>query len=187
MLKRRDLSCQGSLLIDVNGKVLKINKNIKKKNQNGLHPSYIVDLACAVLVTPPHGTVEILKDSDTSEVFAKYSCEDKYELLGKATSRCKPDGNWTEPVPTCSRTCVPAVVPLNGSVHMDCAYQNCTALFMCHEGYTLVGDKMSLCQEGMWVHQHIPTCKSKYFSLYLPSKPHFLLSSSSIHALTLKL
>ena len=32
MLKRRDLSCQGSLLIDVNGKVLKINKNIKKKN-----------------------------------------------------------------------------------------------------------------------------------------------------------
>ena len=33
MLKRRDLSCQGSLLIDVNGKVLKININKKKKKK----------------------------------------------------------------------------------------------------------------------------------------------------------
>ncbi|XP_035667592.1 CUB and sushi domain-containing protein 3-like [Branchiostoma floridae] len=80
---------------------------------------------------------------------------------GSADTTCQADGQWSNPVPTCTpRQCPALTAPANGARAPPTGsnfYQNMIT-FTCNTGYTRTGDQTTTCQaDGTWSNP-VPTC-----------------------------
>ena len=94
------------------------------------------------------------------------SCITGYTLQGVSVLTCGGDGQWSNDIPTCVKSCTAHAVPANGL----CSPGDCTGLvgdqitFTCDDGYVLHGStKLSCSNGGVWSDSGgddpPPTCK----------------------------
>ncbi|XP_062518244.1 CUB and sushi domain-containing protein 2-like [Corticium candelabrum] len=106
-----------------------------------------VVVPCPILVAPTNGNVNV--NGDTAE----YSCNDGFRLQGNRRRMC-PNGIWSGSNPMCVRIPCPQLVnPANGAVQV----QGNTAVYTCHQGFELNGNRRRRCNNGVWSGQE-PTC-----------------------------
>ncbi|XP_065178432.1 mucin-17-like isoform X8 [Sycon ciliatum] len=81
-----------------------------------------------------------------------YSCVAGYSLLGTNVLRCLPNGQYSEPAPTCRvSSCSDPGTPANAIREGDEFTVSSVVRFTCRPGYTLRGTEFRVCQEdGSW-------------------------------------
>eukprot|EP00117_Sycon_ciliatum_P031397 scpid3721/ scgid0121/ Sushi, von Willebrand factor type A, EGF and pentraxin domain-containing protein 1; CCP module-containing protein 22; Polydom; Selectin-like osteoblast-derived protein; Serologically defined breast cancer antigen NY-BR-38 len=81
-----------------------------------------------------------------------YSCVAGYSLLGTNVLRCLPNGQYSEPAPTCRvSSCSDPGTPANAIREGDEFIVSSVVRFTCRPGYTLRGTEFRVCQEdGSW-------------------------------------
>ena len=135
---------------------------------------------CPTLNDPANGNVNL--SGDTLRQTAEYTCNTGFSLVGDSILTCGPDGQWSGNPPVCEGKhltvigslsvdlayfntavqCPPIGNPVNGSLLISGTgvYQD-TALYVCEDGFNLVGMSERVCQsDGIWSGS-APTCNSK--------------------------
>ena len=96
------------------------------------------------------------------------SCIRGYTLQGAQSLTCGSDGQWSNDIPICGKSCTAHTIPANGS----CSPGDCTGLvgdqisFVCDDGYRLNGSaKLSCLKGGVWSDSvdgnSTPSCKGE--------------------------
>ncbi|XP_076330121.1 P-selectin-like [Tachypleus tridentatus] len=121
---------------------------------------------CPTLSAPENGKLSGLCSSAVTGDRCKFSCLEKYQLVGNPGLICLESGSWSGTTPTCNSTqsgCPPIIAPENGELSGFCssAVTGDRCVFSCLEEYQLVGDPEVICLEsGSWSGT-TPTCNSK--------------------------
>ncbi|XP_064407220.1 P-selectin-like [Halichondria panicea] len=133
----------------------------------GSTPTCIKTITCIPLADPLHGTVSYSAAADrigkyVINVTATYSCDTGFSLVGNHTRTCTGDGNSTTGAfnklsPTCEPiTSLALLFPNNGSI-INLSFRgaspvenstyvfNAVATYICHAGFTLVGNNTRTC------------------------------------------
>ncbi|CAG5134438.1 unnamed protein product, partial [Candidula unifasciata] len=80
-----------------------------------------------------------------------YSCDTGYIMEGSPIRRCKPDGNWDEPIPSCVAVECPIPRIINGHVSSFQRSFGTVIKFTCKQNHRLKGPSERTCQEnGQW-------------------------------------
>ncbi|XP_078621291.1 E-selectin-like [Branchiostoma floridae x Branchiostoma japonicum] len=115
---------------------------------------------CPLLTAPSNGAV-----SPTGQISfpnaVSFTCNSGYVLNGAASAMCQANGQWSNPVHTCTRTPCPVLAaPTNGARTPSTGsnlYQDQIS-FNCNTGYVLNGVSPLTCQAtGTWSNA-VPTC-----------------------------
>ncbi|NWV73130.1 CR2 protein, partial [Dasyornis broadbenti] len=92
-----------------------------------------------------------------------FSCDEGFRLLGAAQSRCRADGTWDPPVPTCQPVqCAPFLEPEDAMIYFSKkSYRvNETVTFSCRRNVALGTSSRTTCSaDGTWTPP--PTCKKR--------------------------
>ncbi|CAH3175599.1 unnamed protein product [Porites lobata] len=86
-----------------------------------------------------------------------FTCNAGYTLVGSQTIECR-SGRWSSNSPHCKTNCKDPGIPKHGERKGNSFDHGKTLSFSCNVGYTLVGDKIIECREGIWGAQ-LPLCK----------------------------
>ncbi|KAG8547836.1 hypothetical protein GDO81_027347, partial [Engystomops pustulosus] len=101
-----------------------------------------------------------------------YGCFDGFVLNGTNEIQCLQSGNWNSSVPYCTAiTCEAFSIPLHGSFICNHTWAEnsygSTCEFICSEGWTLKGSKVTMCgSTGIWT-KNIPKCEGIFIPLYI--------------------
>ncbi|XP_073244344.1 sushi, von Willebrand factor type A, EGF and pentraxin domain-containing protein 1-like isoform X3 [Porites lutea] len=87
-----------------------------------------------------------------------FLCPHGFTLRGVSSITCI-DGGWSGKKPVCSANCKDPGIPKHGERKGNSFDHGKTLSFSCNVGYTLVGDKIIECREGIWSAQS-PLCKT---------------------------
>lgn len=121
-----------------------------------------IGVDCGALQDPVQGSV-IFQSTSLGSI-ATYSCFTGYALVGKATRRCKASGIWSGVAPTCRKVvvrCNPLRNIVNGEVVVAGNTVGSIAMYICNQGFTLVGDSRRMCKaNGLWSPAK-PFCRRK--------------------------
>lgn len=107
---------------------------------------------CGVLESPYYGIVNI-SDGTTFLKTATYKCDTGFMLNGSDTRTCRESNFWDGQEPECIEiTCSNLTVPYNCKIVLSNGTNfNSYATYTCPVGYSLVGDRVRMCQEdGRW-------------------------------------
>ncbi|XP_071984825.1 L-selectin-like isoform X2 [Engystomops pustulosus] len=140
---------------------------LQSGNWNSSVP-YCTAVKCDVLSPPQHGLLTCshpwAKNSlgSTCEI----SCSIGWNIRGSNKTECSSSGQWTEDIPECEAiTCEAFSIPLHGSFICNHTWAEnsygSTCEFICSEGWTLKGSKVTMCgSTGIWT-KNIPKCEAQ--------------------------
>ncbi|XP_063401402.1 sushi, von Willebrand factor type A, EGF and pentraxin domain-containing protein 1-like [Mytilus trossulus] len=122
-------------------------------------PPTCYSIVCAVLYDTENGKVET--NGQTFGSIATYSCYPGYAFEGNNTRICQSDGLWSGKIPECvAKTCAPPPPLDKGEVsYKDLDIQS-VALYLCNDGYRLVGDyDVRRCMNNLTWSGSQPSCE----------------------------
>ncbi|XP_039264717.2 uncharacterized protein LOC120340507 [Styela clava] len=132
----------------------------------------------ASTIQPP----ECTEETQVAGTICSTVCNDGYEIEGKSTQLCQPNGEWSSPQGSCAILC-PA---LSSVIHGIVAPSDCfsskkmpgsVCIHRCKSGYKLIGGESRTCgANGLWSGK-IATCLRKCPKLYPPSNAVYILQS----------
>ncbi|XP_065189532.1 sushi, von Willebrand factor type A, EGF and pentraxin domain-containing protein 1-like [Sycon ciliatum] len=130
-------------------------------------------VSCPLLTHPRNGSVS--PGDNKFETIRNYTCNDRFELIGFATTTCRFNGVWSAPQPTCQRIMCPADPPSIANGYISAVFSSFfpgdTAKASCLPGYQRTGAAAITCDKsGQWpTGVSLPSCK--LISCTLPSPP----------------
>ncbi|XP_078610838.1 P-selectin-like [Branchiostoma floridae x Branchiostoma japonicum] len=117
--------------------------------------------ACPTLTPPTNGTLSPPGPAYSYPTQVTITCNSGYQLNGVSPVTCQANGQWSNPVPTCTpRQCPGLTAPTNGALSPSgSAYSYPTQVTVtCNSGYQLNGASSVTCQaDGTWS-DPVPTC-----------------------------
>lgn len=126
---------------------------------------------CGFLFPPEDGSVN--SSATTFQSISTFSCSDGFDLVGAEVLVCTADGKWNGSSPVCKiRDCGPLSEPENGKVRVNETSFTSKALYVCSDGYSLIGDDVRICQSNATWSGIKPICQIKgkprhpYLKLY---------------------
>ncbi|XP_019879167.2 sushi, von Willebrand factor type A, EGF and pentraxin domain-containing protein 1-like [Aethina tumida] len=115
------------------------------------------EFQCPEFYNVDFGIIEYKSEGPTQ--VAIVTCEEGYDLDGKAQVECI-DGMWEDSIrPSCVKRCSPPPYLKNGALEIEGEkddngyyHKNALATYTCGEGYTLVPEesKYRVCEKGIW-------------------------------------
>ncbi|KAL5270210.1 hypothetical protein ACHWQZ_G001072 [Mnemiopsis leidyi] len=152
--------------------------------------------SCPVLNSPVNGAVE------SSNLFAKFTCKEKYYLVGDSTLRCV-EGNWDRTAPTCKAytctdweceldeycfhflgipVCQTSCPDLTPPTHGTVEQTDTSATFSCDKFYQLYGRRELSCQTNGYWDGAAPTCKPYDCSTWTCEQSHYCILIDNLPA-----
>ncbi|KAK2150293.1 hypothetical protein LSH36_413g01017 [Paralvinella palmiformis] len=105
-----------------------------------------------------YGTIE--GDEFFFGMYANFSCNPGYVLIGKPDIRCGDNGSWINPAPICAPVTCPDPLDLEHGTVIGKSFLNTDTIeFVCDIGYELVGAKKRICQSNATWSGLMPTCE----------------------------
>ncbi|XP_052280448.1 sushi, von Willebrand factor type A, EGF and pentraxin domain-containing protein 1-like [Dreissena polymorpha] len=115
---------------------------------------------CGPLPTPQHG--HVFFNSTLYGALASVSCDVGYDMAGPETVTCTTFEQWSYVSHSCTiKDCGPIERPSNGRFLGNGTTYDSFGMFICYEGYTLVGDSSMFCQETGYWNGTTPVCQIK--------------------------
>ena len=151
-------SCQEGHRIKGNNK----RRCLRNKTWSGSPPSCQV-VTCPIVHDIAHGEVELDNGAAEYGAVLRYSCHLGYELVGVASRRCGPQGQWEGAEPECVLVRCPAPrIPLHGEQEVQSLAAGGTVAYSCTHGYRLAGSHLLTClADKTWSHP-LPSCHRIY-------------------------
>ncbi|XP_078383091.1 uncharacterized protein LOC144665680 isoform X1 [Oculina patagonica] len=104
---------------------------------------------CGVPGSPSNGQKLGLRHWTGQSV--SFICHPGYRLIGPATRKCLPSGNWSGIQPSCRRTCSPLGSLDHGFIYGQQFWEGKKVSFSCKTGYWLTGSLERQClKNGSW-------------------------------------
>ncbi len=124
---------------------------------------YLLGLECPIVSSPENGTVSCPQPATTGTV-CTYTCDDGFDLVGRAIRVCLPSSKWTGSTPYCQpKLCDEFEPPDNGFILLPCTREYGTSCRVgCELGFAISGTASRMCtidsrSELKWTDS--PECK----------------------------
>ncbi|XP_078578152.1 P-selectin-like [Branchiostoma floridae x Branchiostoma japonicum] len=130
-------------------------------------------IQCPVLSAPTNGIRTPATGANLYQDTITFTCNNGYVRVGDFDTRCQANGQWSNPVPTCTpRQCPALTPPANGALSSAGPYFNPNQVTVtCNSGYQRNGVSPVTCQaDGTWSNP-VPTC-TPYGALNPPAGPY---------------
>ncbi|XP_035664576.1 sushi, von Willebrand factor type A, EGF and pentraxin domain-containing protein 1-like [Branchiostoma floridae] len=117
-------------------------------------------IQCPALTAPTNGIRTPATGANLYQDTITFSCNNGYVRVGDFDTRCQANGQWSNPVPTCTpRQCPALTPPANGALSSAGSYFYPNQVTVtCNSGYQRNGVSPVTCQaDGTWSNP-VPTC-----------------------------
>ncbi|XP_058790737.1 uncharacterized protein LOC131663955 [Phymastichus coffea] len=154
-------------------------------------PPVCKSIECGYPASIKHGEYTLINDTVTYLSQVLYTCEEGFEMTGRARLTCDIDERWNGPPPRCEPIrCDPPPPVANAQIQVDeidiedakaaAAPANGTArslyvgsivIYTCERGYRLMGNRQLLCQTSGSYDRAAPACVEEAPSTAPPPSP----------------
>lgn len=119
-------------------------------------------IQCGYPADIPNGDYTLVNDSVGYLSRVIYSCDDGFEMVGRAQLACDIDERWNGPPPRCEPVqCEPPLEITNGILQLpnNDTYYGSTVNYICNPGYKLVGPNKITCMANGQYDSFPPSCE----------------------------
>ncbi|XP_011860951.1 PREDICTED: uncharacterized protein LOC105558062 [Vollenhovia emeryi] len=160
-------------------------------------PPVCKSIECGYPASIKHGGYTLINNTVSYFSQVLYSCEDGYEMIGRARLTCDIDERWNGPPPRCEpMLCDPPAAVAHGSFRIDDSDKdesargrnnvnrsllvNSVVTYSCDTGYRLVGSQQITCLNTGLYDRAVPTCTEEPRIVSSPTRPTTRSSTQKI-------